>query len=213
MSNSPMGMKLVTADGAGQARLVQGGPGTPLRHHFTVSTHIFNSSELNLQATHRVLLLTNDLSGHPELSDIVIQSGGDAEDRVRVLMELLGLARDLLRATSPSSLRTSFLTVELPGELDKQGRSPFLLGLGHHFLPGELSELRACGTHLWCTRLAPMLPRQVLYSSILDPEAQRSLGQIRDDQAWLMEALLELGFMPYRRVGIDYGGPVLISRC
>jgi arginine/ornithine N-succinyltransferase beta subunit len=58
-----------------------------------------------------------------------------------------------------------------------------------------------------------MLPRQVLYSSILDPEAQRSLGQIRDDQAWLMEALLELGFMPYRHVRIDDGGPVLISRC
>jgi len=213
MSCAEQVLNLVTADGAGQARLTLGGQGgVPVRHHFTVSTHIFNSIELNLQTRHQVLLLANDLSGYPELGNISVRTDLGDDRRGQVLMELLRIARDSCRAQGSLGQGTSFLIVELEGAMDHRGRSPFWKGLGHHFLPGELSELRACGSHSWNARLAAVLPRQIIYTSMLDPKAQTSLGQPRHDQAWLSQGLLSDGFMPYRHVRIDDGGPVLICR-
>jgi arginine N-succinyltransferase len=101
------------------------------------------------------------------------------------------------------------LVAELPGPRDATGLSPFWQGLGRHFYPGDVAAARTAHGLAWRSLVAPMLPRQTVYTSFLPPAAEAAIAQVAAPARVLREVLEEAGFRYGHHVNVEDGGPIL----
>jgi arginine N-succinyltransferase len=175
------------------------------RWWYHVGCAVHAAPELGLFHRQRTLLLGNDLTGAAEL--IAIEAAAGAQGRAA----LDALLRQALAFAAGDPERFgSRLIAELPGRTDAQGRSPFWLGLGRHFHPGDdRAEAARFGVEAWRGHVAALLPRQPVYASFLAEEAQAAIGACADAARPLLAALEAAGLRLTDHVRIDDGGPVL----
>ncbi len=168
------------------------------RHWYHVGQVVHAAAELQLFKPQRTLLLGNNLTGASELHEPQAHSAA----ALRLLVQQAQQHVQTLGAGAR-------LIVELRGEHDAAGASPFWHGLGRHFCPVTPQQaMHAFGPN-WQAAVAPLLPRQLVYASFLDAAAQRAIGACDEAGLALREALIAAGFAWHGHVGIADGGAVL----
>ena len=174
---------------------------------FRLGWAVHASAELGLYRRQRTMLLGHDLTGADELTGWARSPALPAEDAGPAWAALLAAVLPVLAAPGGPEPQPCIAT--LPGVRDGSGRSPVWQGLGRHFHAQDLDAARAQHGADWARHVAPLLPRHVLYASLLPQAAQVALGQARPDVQPLQQALREAGFEWRGHVGIVDGGPVL----
>ena len=172
------------------------------RHWYRMGCAVHAAAELQLYRRQTTLLLCNDLTGACELSDLSLTPGaeGALAAGVRLALETV----DAHPETQGSSVMA-----ELPGLRDPQGLSPFWQGLGRHFYDGDPQLVQRSHGDAWCSRLAALLPQQLLYASFLPEDAQASLGRTAPAAMPLRQVLEAAGLRWRQHVRIDDAGAVL----
>lgn len=199
------------ADGPGEAlaavRLRQAiGLDRP-RHWYHVGCVVHAAAQLNLFQRRDILLLGNDHTGASELADLCCDAAGLGESQQALLLRLL-LRAALLVAASRRRAFTTRLIAELPGQRNDSGASPFWQGLGRHFYGGDPALAEARFGAAWRSHLAPLLPRQPVYTAFLPADAQAAIGQVAPAARVLAEVLWQAGLRYGHHITIDDGGPV-----
>jgi len=200
------------ADGPGEAlaavRLRQAiGLDRP-RHWYHVGCVVHAAAQLNLFQRRDILLLGNDHTGASELADLCCDAAGLGESQQALLLRLL-LRAALLVAASRRRAFTTRLIAELPGQRNDSGASPFWQGLGRHFYGGDPALAEARFGAAWRSHLAPLLPRQPVYTAFLPESARAAIAQAGAASRLAADALMETGLAYAHHVRIDDAGPVL----
>ena len=195
------------------------------RCSFHVGRVVHSAPELGLHQVQTTLQLGHDTTGEAEISGLWLAPGSaDATAEVcdALLHAALASLASLASLTSLTSLASwvetdaetaaSWVTVELPGWQDAEGRSPFWDGLVRHFLPaGSADRDASLQRHgpAFSTHLGTMLPRQLIHAAFLPEPAQQALGRCAASHAPWLAALQRAGFADWRHCRIDDGGPLL----
>ena len=194
------------------------------RAWFRLGWAVHASAELGLYRRQRTLLLGHDLTGASELTGLGLHPllpAAQALPAWTVLVQAALLALHASASGQPPERLTDDLhghpldrarvpcIVELPGLRDAQGLAPVWQGLGRHFHAQDLDAARRQHGPDWAHHLASLLPRHVLYASLLPAATQAALGQVLAAAQPLAQALAQLGFEPRGHIGITDGGTVL----
>ncbi|MDM4765686.1 arginine N-succinyltransferase [Pelomonas sp. SE-A7] len=163
------------------------------RYSYHVGQAVHAAAELQLFHRQATLLLGNDQTGCSEICSLA----GDETALPALLAHALG-------QLSPGAR----VVVELQGQRDARGSSPFWRSLGAHFCPRDPAEARASLGEAWLSHLAALLPRQLLYVSFLEADAQAALGRHDASLEAVARLLNAAGFAPGQHVRIDDGGPI-----
>ncbi len=181
-----------------------------LRHWYHVGCVVHAAKALDLFHQQNTLLLGNDHTGAAELADVAWNPAATLAVQAAALQHLLRSAL-LLMARQRAAVAPQ-LIVELPGQRDAAGQSPFWQGLGRHFYAGDLAQAaQRCGP-AWRSHVAALLPRQPIYVSFLPPAAQAAIAQVPPSTRLLMAALTAEGLRYGHHVTIDDAGPVFEAR-
>jgi arginine N-succinyltransferase len=182
--------------------------GQPQPHAgFRLGWAVHASAELGLYRRQRTLLLGNDLTGADELGGWAL-----APELAAAAADIVQTAWAALVAAALDDLDVDAARpciAQLPGLRDAVGRSPVWQGLGRHFHADDPDAARRRHGAGWEHHVAPLLPRQLLYASLLPAAAQEALGQALPAAAPLRAALEAAGFGWRDHVGLVDGGPVL----
>lgn len=198
---------------------------------FRLGWAVHAAAELQLHRRQRTLLLCHDLTEADELAGFGTAPGLPAPLATEAWAALLAAALDLQAQAqapgqgqgevtgeppAPAQGRTAGqpapqrpCIAQLPGQRDGLGRSPVWQGLGRHFHAQDLDSARRQHGPDWQRHVAPLLPRQLVYASLLPEAAQAALGQALPAAEPLRQALLQAGFGWRQHLGIVDGGPVL----
>lgn len=176
------------------------------RYWYHVGQVVHAAPALNLFRAQRTLLLGNDLTGMAELLDFQDLGAGDGD--LRPAWTRIARAALALVAADPMRWGGGVL-VELQGERDATGASPFWQGLTRHFYRGDAQDTAARVGPDWRSHLAALLPRQPVYVSFLPEAAQRAIGAHGPAAQTLHAALRDAGLQWRHHVTIDDGAVVL----
>lgn len=169
------------------------------RYSFHLGRVVHAAAELGLHQVRRTLQLGMDATGEAELASLF-----DAGAPPEALRSLLQAALGDLRAQREEG---ALVVVELPGERDAAGRSPFWDGLVRHFAAGaEPRSLAQRFGPAFTSHLGSLLPRQSIHAAFLPEATQQQLGRPAPSP-WLA-ALQAAGFADWQHCRIDDGGPL-----
>jgi len=176
------------------------------RHWYHVGCVVHAAPELKLFHRQTTLLLGNDHTGASELAEVACDptlTQADQAGALRAVLQaaLRHMAADRLHHPGP-------VIVELPGLRDEAGRSPFWQGLGRHFFGDDLATVARRHGPSWRGHVAPLLPRQPVYTAFLAPPAQTAIAQVAPGARAWMEVLAHQGFRYSHHVDIIDAGPV-----
>lgn len=152
----------------------------------------------------RVLKPRTTPQGHSRLESLFIlpqyRQGG--------LGKLLSLARLMFVATFPERF-DPILRAELRGVFEESGYCPFWEAVGRHFFHMDFAKadkMRAIDEHF----IADLLPKHLLYVTLLPKEAQHVIGKVYKDTAPALHFLQNEGFAYNHFVDIFDAGPHVI---
>ncbi len=178
------------------------------RYSYHLGRIVHAAPELHLFSAQQTLLLGNDHTGQSELTDLACAPGLAPAEQTLALGALLQEALAHWSQRRPAGVDR--LIVELAGLRDARGASPFWQGLGQHFYEGDPDQAQARFGEDWCSHLAALLPRQLLYVSFLSEAAQAALGRVGSPGEAAAKALQAAGLRFSQHVRIDDGGPVMV---
>lgn len=188
-------------------RLRRGGSDADLRAWFRLGWAVHAADELKRLHRQRTLLLGHDLTGADELSGFAVAAELGADRAASAWAALLRVAVDALSQAREAEARPCI--AQLPGLRDAAGQSPVWQGLGRHFHAQDLdAALRQHGPG-WERHVATLLPRHLVYASLLPAAVQAALGQAAPPAEPLRQALVQAGFGWREHVAVTDGGPVL----
>jgi arginine N-succinyltransferase len=173
-------------------------------YNYHVGTQVHASRELDVYTAAPTLFLTNDHTGHSELSSLFV----DVRHRRARNGPLIAKARLLFIAEFAQAFAPKVIA-EMRGRLDANGRSPFWEGLGRHFFAIEFSRadyLTGIGQKAF---VAELMPRHPVYTTLLPPEARSVIGQVHADTEAARGMLESEGFRYEGYVDIFDAGPTL----
>lgn len=188
-------------------RLRRGSQGTDLQAWFRLGWALHAADELQLFRRQRTLLLGHDLTGADLLSGFASAPGLGTDQARAVWGALLQEAMATLDPARDGQARPCI--AQLPGLRDAVGLSPVWQGLGQHFHAQDLDAARRQHGPGWERHVATLLPRHLVYASLLPAAAQAALGQAAPQAEALRQALVQAGFGWRGHVGLADGGPVL----
>lgn len=178
------------------------------RYSYHLGRIVHAAPELQLFSAQQTLLLGNDHTGQSELADLACASQLAPPAQQQALAALLQQALAQWAQQRPPGVDR--LIVELAGLRDARGVAPFWDGLGRHFYAGDPDQAQARFGQDWCSHLAALLPRQLLYVSFLSEAAQAALGRVGRPGEAAAQALHAAGLRFSQHVRIDDGGPVMV---
>lgn len=178
------------------------------RAWFRMGWAVHASAELDLYRQQRTLLLCHDLTGADELTDWGLSAALAPAAAGPAWAALLHVAMAALAEAASGDAPLPCIA-ELPGLRNAEGHSPVWQGLGRHFHGQDLDAARRQHGPGWSHHVASLLPRHLLYASLLPAATQDALGQVPAQAQPLRQALLHGDFEPREHIGITDGGPVL----
>lgn len=182
-------------------------PGADLRAWFRLGWAVHAADDLKLFRRQRTLLLGHDLTGADELCGFAA-AADLGEDRATAAWA--ALLRVALQAVTPAVGDDARPCIaQLPGLRDAAGLSPVWQALGRHFHAQDLDAAQHQHGSGWERHMATLLPRHLVYTSLLPATAQDALGHAAPSAKALRQALVQAGFGWREHVGLTDGGPVL----
>lgn len=150
------------------------------------------------------LFLCNEMTGQSQLCSLFLRQ----DQRQGHAARLLSTARLLFVAEYPA-LFGDKLVVELRGQVDSEGASPFWDSLGRHFFKMDFQQANRLSSQGGRASIAELMPRQPLYTCLLSPTAQAAIGQAHASTDQAVGILREEGFNHQGCIDIFDGGPVI----
>lgn len=176
-------------------------------YSFRNETFVHNSRELKIHNKIHVLSLCHDLTGNSLLTSFYVERG--LVDSVWA--ELNSRARLLFAACHPERFADA-MVVEIVGESDDAGESPFWDAVGRHFFGMSYGEAeRLCGLRSRAY-LAELMPHYPIYVPLLPDAAQESMGLVHPRAQVSFDILMRDGFETDHYIDIFDGGPTLHAR-
>lgn len=129
--------------------------------------------------------------------------------RAHGLSRLLSLSRFLLIASRPHCFQPQVIA-EMRGHIEPDMSSPFWEAIGKHFLPLTLTELmeRLVKDSSFIPSIIPPFP---IYTFLLSPQAQATIGKINQTSAPALKLLLAEGFHLSGDLDLFFGAPKLLA--
>ena len=159
-------------------------------YHYHLSRVVHSSRELDIHNAVDVLTLCNDYSNATEICTLFLT--GDA--RARHNGYLLSRFRFLFIAQHRDYFADTVIA-EMRGRSDDQGRSPFWGWLQKHFFSMDLSDAVHRVGLGQKSFIAELMPRYPVYVSLLDKEAQATIGKVHEHTAPALKMLEREGFV------------------
>jgi len=173
-------------------------------YNYHVGTQVHASRELDVYTAAPTLFLSNDHTGHSELSSLFV----DVRYRRARNGPLIAKARLLFIAEFAQAFAPKVIA-EMRGRLGPDGKSPFWEGLGRHFFAIEFSRadyLTGIGQKAF---VAELMPRHPVYTTLLPAEARAVIGQVHSDSEAARAMLESEGFRYEGYIDIFDAGPTL----
>lgn len=158
-------------------------------YHYHLSRVVHSSRELDIHNAVDVLTLCNDYSCASEICTLFLTG----QARARHNGYLLSRSRFLFMAEH-AGLFAETVIAEMRGRSDSEGRSPFWGWLQKHFFSMDLADAVHRVGMGQKSFIAELMPRYPVYVSLLDDEAQATIGKVHDDTAPALKMLQREGF-------------------
>ena len=182
------------------------GTDTPF-YSYRIDEVVHASPQLQIHNRISALFLCHDYNGTSRMMALVV----DRAHQNHVAMSLLSRARLLFIARHPQRF-TSRLFIELRGESDRHGYSPFWDSLGKHFFSMDFQKADYLSGVSNKHFIADLMPRYPIYVPTLPEAAQQVIGVVHEDSAKSVDILLAEGFEFRGYVDIFDAGPTVESR-
>lgn len=176
-------------------------------YSYRIDEVVHASPQLQIHNRISALFLCHDYSGTSRLMSLVI----DKSHQNDTAFALLSRARLLFIARHPERF-TKRLFVELRGESDRHGYSPFWDALGKHFFTMDFKKADYLSGVSNKHFIADLMPRYPIYVPTLPQEAQDVIGVLHEEATKSTDILLEEGFAFRGYVDIFDAGPTLEAR-
>jgi arginine N-succinyltransferase len=183
------------------------------RYVYHVGCAVHAAADLGLFQRQATLTLGNDLTGSTELTDVLWARQHLSESQQQaVLFELIQAALvHLVRTHAQQTVEPEArqVVIELRGQRDAAGESPFWQGLGSPFCHQDVAGIKTRFGEAWHRHLAALLPKHAIYASFLPAATQAAIGRADARVLVLQQALIQAGFAHAQHVTIDDGGPIM----
>lgn len=176
-------------------------------YSYRIDEVVHASPQLQIHNRISALFLCHDYSGTSRLMSLIV----DKAHQNREALALLSRARLLFLARHPERF-TKRLFVELRGESDRNGYSPFWDALGKHFFTMDFKKADYLSGVSNKHFIADLMPRYPIYVPTLPESAQEVIGVLHEDSEKSTDVLLEEGFAFRGYVDIFDAGPTLEAR-
>lgn len=176
-------------------------------YSYRIDEVVHASPQLQIHNRISALFLCHDYSGTSRLMSLVV----DKAHQNALALSLLSRARLLFIARYPERF-TKRLFVELRGESDRNGYSPFWDALGKHFFTMDFKKADYLSGVSNKHFIADLMPRYPIYVPTLPEAAQDVIGVLHEDSEKSTDILLEEGFEFRGYVDIFDAGPTLEAR-
>ena len=176
-------------------------------YSFRNETFVHASRSLSIHNKIHVLSLCHDLTGNSLLTSFYVEKTLVHS----VWAELNSRGRLLFVAGHPERFADA-VVVEIVGQSDEQGESPFWDAVGRNFFDLNYAEAeRLCGLKSR-TFLAELMPHYPIYVPLLPDAAQEAMGQVHPRAQITFDILMREGFETDHYIDIFDGGPTLHAR-
>lgn len=164
------------------------------------------SAELNRTARLDVLHLVNDFNGASEVGGLFLHP----DLRSSGFGGLLARSRYMFIAMHRRRFASRILA-ELRGRVRDDGSAPFWDGLGGKFFGMSFQEADRFNSQHGNQFIADLMPKYPIYTALLSPEAQDTIGQPHDSGVPAMRMLEKEGFSFTGYVDIFDAGPTMVA--
>lgn len=182
------------------------GTKTPF-YSYRIDEVVHASPQLQIHNRIPALFLCHDYSGTSRLVALVV----DKAHQTPEAMSLLSRARFLFIAKHAERF-TNKLFVELRGESDQAGFSPFWNALGKHFFSMDFQKADYLSGVSNKHFIADLMPRYPIYIPTLPDIAQQVIGVVHEASENVGQILLKEGFCFRDYVDIFDAGPIIEAR-
>ena len=182
------------------------GTQTPF-YSYRIDEVVHASQQLQIHNRIPALFLCHDYSGNSRLMALIV----DKAHQNPAAMSLLSRAR-LLFIAKHSERFTNKLFVELRGESDEAGFSPFWSALGKHFFSMDFEKADYLSGVSNKHFIADLMPRYPIYIPTLPDIAQQVIGVVHETSENVSNILLNEGFCFRDYVDVFDAGPTVEAR-
>lgn len=176
-------------------------------YNYRIDEVVHASPQLQIHNRISALFLCHDYTGTSRLMSLVI----DKAHQNATALSLLSRSRLLFIAQYPERF-THRIFVELRGESDEHGYSPFWEALGKHFFSMDFQKADYLSGVSNKNFIADLMPRYPIYVPTLPMAAQEVIGVVHEDSEATTDILLQEGFEFRGYVDIFDAGPTVESR-
>lgn len=176
-------------------------------YSYRIDDVVHASPQLQIHNRIPALFLCHDYSGTSRLVALVV----DQQHQNHEAMSLLSRARLLFIAQHQQRF-TPKLFVELRGESDASGFSPFWDSLGKYFFSMDFQKADYLSGVSNKHFIADLMPRYPIYVPTLPEAAQQVIGVVHEDSENASDILLDEGFAFKGYVDIFDAGPSVEAR-
>lgn len=174
---------------------------------FRNETFVHASRELNIHNKTHALSLCHDLTGNTLLTSFFVE----LSDARLLSSELVSRGRLLFIASHPERFAEA-VVVEIIGDSDDNGDSPFWDGVGRNFFDMSYAEAEHLSGVKSRSYLAELMPHYPIYVPLLSDAAQEAMGQVHPRAQDSFDILTREGFETEHYIDIFDGGPTLHAR-
>ncbi|WP_191602280.1 arginine N-succinyltransferase [Marinomonas algicola] len=182
------------------------GTDTPF-YSYRIDEVVHASPQMQIHNRISALFLCHDYNGTSRMMALVV----DRAHQNHIAMSLLSRARLLFMAKHQERF-TKRIFVELRGESDRHGFSPFWDSLGKHFFSMDFQKADYLSGVSNKNFIADLMPRYPIYVPTLPQAAQDVIGVVHEESDKSAEILLEEGFQFRNYVDIFDAGPTVESK-
>ncbi|MCZ2721430.1 arginine N-succinyltransferase [Marinomonas sp. 15G1-11] len=182
------------------------GTDTPF-YSYRIDEVVHASPQMQIHNRISALFLCHDYNGTSRMMALVV----DQAHQNHIAMSLLSRARLLFMARHKERF-TKRIFVELRGESDRHGFSPFWDSLGKHFFSMDFQKADYLSGVSNKNFIADLMPRYPIYVPTLPKEAQDVIGVVHEESGNSADILLEEGFQFRNYIDIFDAGPTVESR-
>lgn len=176
-------------------------------YSFRNETFVHASRSLSIHNKIHALSLCHDLTGNSLLTSFYIEP-----ELVRSAASELNSRGRLLFVGSHPERFAEAMVVEIVGQSDEHGDSPFWDAVGRNFFDMSYTTAERLSSLKSRTFLAELMPHYPIYVPLLPDAAQEAMGQVHPRAQITFDILMREGFETEHYIDIFDGGPTLHAR-
>lgn len=173
-------------------------------YSYKLSTIVQASSNLGVYSHQRVLHMVNDYTGATEVGSLFVLPAYRRDGIGRFLSR----SRYLMLAELPHMFSDVVIS-EIRGVQDENGDSPFYKNLAQHFFQMDFKSADFIHATQGGQFISDLMPKYPIYVNLLDPKAQKVIGQPLAASMPAMNLLEREGFRHQGYIDVFDAGPTM----